>query len=116
MHGFQRQGTGEPGGQCRPAEPQQGARCDVFADRGGAGGWVHYTLLSGVRTVLVEKDMTPLRMRPTEEAQVNAYAEAGVIARLGECVPGWCRLMADGQRGWAETAALWGVAPDELRE
>ncbi len=86
------------------------------ADRDGAGGWVHYTLLSGVRTVLVEKDMTPLRMRPTEDAQVNAYAEAGVIARLGECVPGWCRLMADGQRGWAETAALWGVAPDELRE
>ncbi len=86
------------------------------ADRDGAGGWVHYTLLSGVRTVLVDVDMTPLRARPEAAAPVNAYAEAGVIARLGECVPGWCRLAADGARGWAETATLWGVAAGEVRD
>lgn len=85
------------------------------ADRDGAGGWVHYTLLSGVRTVMVDVDMTPLRARPEAEGQVNAYAEAGVIARLGECVPGWCRISTDGGAGWAEAAALWGVAPDEVR-
>ncbi len=85
-------------------------------DRDGAGGWVHYTLLSGVRTVLVDEDMTALRARPDGEAPVSAYAEAGVIARLGECVPDWCRISADGTRGWAEVAALWGVAPDELRD
>ena len=79
------------------------------ADRDGAGGWVHYTLLSGVRTVLVEVDMTPLRSSPDANAQINAYAEAGVIARLGDCVPGWCRISADGLRGWAEASALWGV-------
>ena len=83
------------------------------ADRDGAGGWVHYTLLSGVRTVLVEVDMTPLRARPDAGARINAYAEAGVIARLGDCVPGWCRISADGLRGWAETSALWGVGPDD---
>lgn len=84
------------------------------ADRDGAGGWVHYTLLSGVRTVIVEEDMTALRAQPEETAAVNAYAEAGVIARLAECVPGWCRLVADGRRGWAETTALWGVEPGEI--
>ena len=26
-------------------------------DRDGAGGWMHYTLLSGVRTAIVEADM-----------------------------------------------------------
>lgn len=82
------------------------------ADRDGAGGWVHYTLLSGVRTVIVEDDMTALRAQPDADAQTNAYAEAGVIARLGECVPGWCRITADGNRGWAEVAALWGVSTD----
>lgn len=81
------------------------------ADRDGAGGWVHYTLLSGVRTVLVEVDMTPLRSSPDPNAHINAYAEAGVIARLGDCVPGWCRISAEGLRGWAETSALWGVGP-----
>lgn len=85
------------------------------ADRDGAGGWVHYSMLSGVRTVLVEKDMTALRSRPESGAPVKAYAESGVIARLGDCVPGWCQITADGQRGWAETAALWGVAPGEIR-
>lgn len=85
-------------------------------DSEGAGGWVHYTLLSGVRTIIVEKDMTALHARPDAGAAIDAYAEAGVIARLGECMPGWCRISADGARGWAETAALWGVAPDELRE
>ena len=85
-------------------------------DRDGAGGWVHYTLLSGVRTVLVDEDMAALHARPDEGAPVSAYAEAGVIARLGECVPGWCRISAEGARGWAETAALWGVAPGEIRE
>lgn len=86
------------------------------ADREGAGGWVHYSLLSGVRTVIVQKDMAALYAQPVEEAAINAYAEAGVIARLGECVPGWCRLIANGQRGWVETSDLWGVAPGEVRE
>jgi SH3-like domain-containing protein len=86
------------------------------ADRDGAGGWVHYTLLSGVRTVLVEEDLTPLRARPEPGAPINAYAEAGVIARLHDCVPGWCRISADGTKGWAETDAIWGEdEPDPTR-
>ena len=85
-------------------------------DKEGAGGWVHYSLLSGVRTVIVEKDLLALRMKPDAEAEVNAYAEAGVIARLGECGPAMCRISADGFRGWADKAALWGVAPDEIRD
>ncbi len=85
-------------------------------DRDGEGGWVHYTLLSGVRTVIVEADMSALHLKPEEASPVNAYAEAGVIARLGECVPDWCRITTGGERGWVETTALWGVAPGEIRE
>lgn len=85
-------------------------------DKEGAGGWVHYSLLSGVRTVVVEKDLLPLRMKPDAGSEVNAYAEAGVIARLGECGPAMCRISADGFRGWADKAGLWGVAADEIRD
>lgn len=85
-------------------------------DREGAGGWVHYSLLSGVRTVIVDQDMLPLRARPDASSPVTAQLELGVIARLGECGPDWCRLSVAGYRGWAPKSTLWGVGPDELRD
>jgi SH3-like domain-containing protein len=85
-------------------------------DRDGQGGWVHYSLLSGNRTVIVDRDLAALHVKPDPDAPVNAYAEAGVVAQLGECTAEWCRISAGGQRGWIEKAALWGVEPDEIRE
>lgn len=85
-------------------------------DRDGQGGWVHYSLLSGARYVIIERDLTPLRTKPGRDAEVNAYAEAGVVARLGACELDWCRVTADGKRGWVPKAALWGVRPEEIRD
>ncbi len=85
-------------------------------DRDGAGGWVHYALLSGARTVLIENDMTQVFTRPDTRAPVAAAFELGVIARLGECNEDWCKVTAGGYRGWARKDQLWGVAPNELRE
>ena len=85
-------------------------------DQDGAGGWMHYSLLSGARTVIVKEDMTALLMKPEKGAPVNARAEAGVIARLGACSRDWCRISAGGHRGWTPKTALWGVLPDEIRE
>jgi len=85
-------------------------------DRDGMGGWVHYSLLSGVRTVLVEQDMLPLHSDPDANSSVVARLELGVVARLGECTLEWCELRSGGYTGWAPKVRLWGVAPDELRE
>lgn len=85
-------------------------------DRDGAGGWVHYSLLSGSRTVIVQEDMLQLHIRPAPDAQVSAKLEAGVIARLGKCAQDWCRLTAGGYKGWAPKTALWGVKADEIIE
>ena len=85
-------------------------------DRDGAGGWVHYSLLSGVRTVIVEKDMLPLNIRPEPDTSISAQLELGVVARVEKCTLNWCRLRAGGYRGWARKADLWGVKPDELRD
>lgn len=85
-------------------------------DRDGAGGWVHYALLSGIRTVLVEEDMLRVRARPEENAPVMAAFELGVVAQLGACEPKWCEISAGGHSGWALKDKLWGVGPDELRE
>jgi SH3-like domain-containing protein len=85
-------------------------------DREGMGGWVHYSLLSGNRTVIIDQDMLTLRQRPEAQGMEIAHLELGVIADLGECGPEWCRLRAGGYRGWAQKTALFGVAPDELRD
>ena len=85
-------------------------------DKDGAGGWVHYALLSGVRTALVTEDMLELRSRPEADGNVVALAEAGAIVRLGECKPDWCRISGGGQRGWVPKSTIWGVDPGEIRE
>jgi len=85
-------------------------------DRDGVGGWLHYSLISGNRTVIVEQHMLQLYSRPDATTNVNAALEAGVIAELGTCDAGWCRLRAGGYRGWARRDALWGILPGEIRD
>jgi SH3-like domain-containing protein len=85
-------------------------------DRDGVGGWVHYALLSGVRSVIVERDLLPLYLKPEMKSAVNAYAELGVVAGLGRCQEQLCRIVAAGYKGWAEKTGLWGVLADEIRE
>ena len=85
-------------------------------DRDGAGGWVHYSLLSGTRTVIVERDALVLHAKPDLNTPAKAKLQIGVVARLGKCNREWCRLNAGGYKGWARKDAMWGVKPDELRE
>ena len=85
-------------------------------DKDGAGGWVHYALLSGVRTALVTEDMLPLRTRPHLDADMVARAELGAILRLNECEPDWCRVSGGGQRGWVPKTSIWGVDAGEVRD
>lgn len=84
-------------------------------DREGAGGWVHYSLLSGARYVQVI-DETTLHRAPDTGERVVARAEVGAVARLGDCGPTWCEISSGRISGWAPKAALWGVGPEELRD
>lgn len=85
-------------------------------DTEGAGGWVHYSLLSGTRTVVVTAELLDLRASPLHDGSVILRAEAGVIARLLECRPDWCRVSLNGEKGWVLKSAVWGVNPDESFE
>ena len=82
-------------------------------DAEGEGGWVHYSLLSGVRTVMVEQDMAEFRAQPDLRADVLFQAEMGVIGKVVECHNGWCRISIEGDKGWVPDDALWGVDPGE---
>lgn len=85
-------------------------------DRDGAGGWIHYALLSGARTVIVEGEGVDVQARPEAVSPVEAIFEGGVVARLESCTVDWCRIRAGGHRGWAPKTVLWGVLPYEFRE
>lgn len=85
-------------------------------DQDGAGGWVHYALLSGVRTAIVQADMLELLAKPDPRANVVARAELGAIVRLHECVKDWCRVSGGGEKGWVPKTAIWGVYADEIRD
>ncbi len=85
-------------------------------DNEGQGGWIYYTLLSGVRTVLVTEAKTEFHAGPGEKTAVVAVADEGVVGKLGACRPDWCEVSSGGQSGWVARAALWGVDADELRD
>lgn len=82
-------------------------------DPDGEITWMHKRVLSGRRSVftLVE---TPLRARADIDAPEEAIADAGVTFSLQRCRSGWCRIEAQGYRGWAQAQMLWGVYPSEL--
>ena len=79
----------------------------------GTEGWVHQSMLSARRYVMVAATMGELRRQPERAGEVVARAETGVLAQLIECRDIWCRVDAAGHRGWVERKALWGVYPDE---
>lgn len=81
-----------------------------------ATGWVHYTLISGVRTALVQHETVDLHVRPDLSSRLSAQAEKGAILRLLECNIDWCKASADGHKGWLRKTGLWGIDADEILE
>jgi SH3-like domain-containing protein len=87
-------------------------------DPEGNEGWILHSLLSGERTAIVAPWNSPdtmieMRKEPMAEGPVAAHLEPGVIADVRECDGKWCRLSAQGVRGFVDRRDLWGVYPDE---
>ena len=80
----------------------------------GTEGWVQERMVTGKRAVIVRGQQRVLRDRPTGDAAIVARAEPGVIAKLLECQPGWCRVEAAGVSGWLKREEIWGVYPGEV--
>lgn len=83
-------------------------------DADGAGGWVHYMMLSGIRTVLITQDMAEAHSDPSDTSEVVFQNELNVVGKLVQCLPDWCRIQVEGEKGWVKKEALWGVAADEI--
>ena len=84
-------------------------------DYEGASGWIHYSLISGARTVMVLKDMEPLYKKPSYDSVVKANIQINAIGQLGECNKNWCYLKFYNEKGWVNRENLWGLTEGEIR-
>ncbi|MCR9070446.1 MAG: SH3 domain-containing protein [Alphaproteobacteria bacterium] len=79
----------------------------------GTEGWVHQSMLSGRRTVIVVTAVRMLRREPAESAPAMARLEPGVIAWLEVCRDDWCEVEVAGIDGWLRRGDVWGVRVGE---
>jgi len=82
----------------------------------GTQGWMHQSLISGRRTIIVMGALRTLRQKPDIASGPAARAEAGVVGLLEACPEAsiWCRVEVDGIKGWLRKVEFWGVYPDEV--
>jgi len=79
----------------------------------GEIGWIHSSLLSSQRTLLVVGSIRTLRQTPHRGARAVLRAEPGVIGELLDCDGAWCRAEIAGRRGWLRRDEFWGTLADE---
>lgn len=82
----------------------------------GTQGWVHQSMLSGKRTVLITGDVRSLRIKDDAKSSTRARVEPGVIGRLVDCPRGngWCRIEVAGLEGWLRHVDFWGAYKNEV--
>lgn len=85
-------------------------------DVDGEEGWIHQSLLSGERTIVVknrDSELVPMREGFSGQARMIAKVEPMVVAGIDKCAGDWCRINAGGFRGWVERNFLWGIYEHE---
>lgn len=83
-------------------------------DAEGVGGWVHQSMLSGARMVLVIGGEQKLYKKPDLISPIIAKAQTGVIGKLLSCQEKMCRVQIEGYKGWIVREGLWGTYKDEV--
>ena len=82
-------------------------------DINGEGGWVHSSVISGKRSVvIVAKNTTPLLKSPAKYDQIIAKLVPKIRCGLYKCKNDWCQISCKSYKGWIARKYLWGIYPD----
>ena len=88
-------------------------------DHQGTEGWVHKSLLSGKRMVIVMGSIQSLHGKPDEQSEVIARIEPGVVATMLETQPNWCKIEIRNDqgrfKGWVSRKQVWGLYANESK-
>ncbi len=82
----------------------------------GSEGWVHQSMLSGQRGIMVVGERRLLRRDPEDDSPGVARVETRVIGQLRRCAGGWCRVQIKGFDGWLRQGEIYGAYPNETAE
>ncbi|QJE74314.1 SH3 domain-containing protein [Aerophototrophica crusticola] len=79
----------------------------------GTQGWVHQSMVSGRRGLVVTGEVRTLRQAASGTAPAIAQAEPGVMGKLKSCKGDWCEVEIQGYDGWMKKGEFWGAYPAE---
>ncbi len=82
----------------------------------GEEGWVHRSMLSGQRTLIITDQTRDLRHQPRADAPVIARLSPGVSGTINRCENMWCSIESSGHEGWLRRDEFWGIYFDETIE
>ncbi|WP_207455997.1 SH3 domain-containing protein [Azospirillum sp. SYSU D00513] len=82
----------------------------------GSEGWVHQSMLSGKRSIMIRGETRTILKEARDGAPAVARAEPGVMGWLQRCQGPWCEVNLQGYKGWLPRDAFWGVYENEVVE
>lgn len=84
----------------------------------GTEGWVHQSMLTGRRMMVVIGQSHTLRSSDSEASDAVAVIEAGVLGRILQCPRNrdFCRVEIERSQGWLKRDEMWGVYKSEWIE
>lgn len=84
----------------------------------GAEGWVHQSMLSSRRMIVIIGAERALRDQPDENGALLAKLTPNVVGRLLQCPRGrkYCRVDVQSTQGWLRREDFWGVYQSEYIE
>ena len=84
----------------------------------GTEGWVHQSMLSGRRMMVVIGGQRILRGGDSDSADTLALVDPGVLGRLLQCPRNrdYCRVEVNQIQGWFKRDEIWGVYKGEWIE
>lgn len=88
-------------------------------DYQGTSGWVHKSLLTGKRFLLVVNAIQNIHASPDKDSKILAKLEPGVVVTALEVQANWCKVeikSSEGRyKGWVLKQNLWGMYADESK-
>ena len=81
----------------------------------GGQGWIHQSMLSSRRTMVVTGQIRTIRKRADVKSPPLARVEPGAMGKLLQCPDGlgWCEVKIGDFKGWFRRVEFWGVYPKE---
>ncbi len=74
----------------------------------GDGGWIHASLVTDKKTVIVKVKKANIRVGPGENYEIVASALYGVVFSQGKIQGDWVEIShTDGTKGWVHKSLIW---------